>query len=229
MALSVVQSAQQHDQVSGTTTSKAFASNVAAGNLIVAVCGWIDITTTCSVSDSLGNSYVSAVGPTNMPSSGYRAQIFFAKNIVGGACTVTMTISATNINRRLGIAEVAGADAAAPLDVVSANTGTLSVPDSGSATTTVADEIIFGWCMSDGGNTAGTGFTEVQRIGLEEFEEKIVAVTGTYSATFTGSSGDWAAQMATFKQASAGGGASLDDGGFRLPVVAASTDIVSVW
>jgi hypothetical protein len=63
-----------------------------AGNLNVVVVGWNDTTSTVStVSDSLGNNYVLAIGPTT--GTGLRQSIYYAKGIKGGSNTVTVRFS----------------------------------------------------------------------------------------------------------------------------------------
>ena len=110
MALSNAQTPVSQISGSGTTVAKAFGSNVTAGNLIV-VCVWSPQSASHAVStveDSLGNTYELAIGPITQSSLGYRGYIYYAKNIGGGACTVTVTLrslarawngSATTANR----------------------------------------------------------------------------------------------------------------------------------
>ena len=54
--------------------------------------GWNDTTSTVSsVTDSRGNSYALAVGPTT--GTGLRQSIYYAKNIAAGSNTVTVTFN----------------------------------------------------------------------------------------------------------------------------------------
>src|SRR3989304_1598661 len=85
-----------------TTLAKAFASNVTAGNLIVvAVTKDAAADTIQTPTDSLGNTYALAV-KSNYNTSNY---IFYAMNITGGACTVTVTASSGSYYS-VGIIEV---------------------------------------------------------------------------------------------------------------------------
>jgi len=199
VAADVGSSSSTHKTSSSPTHASALI-NVTTGNLIVVAVGWgtnpVDIT---SVTDTAGNTYISAVGPVSLPTSPFRTQIFYAKNVTGGDLTVTVTYSADVTSSRLGLHEYSGASLTAPLDVTSSNTGASGNPDSGSAITTAANEIIFGWSLSSGGTTAGAGFTQRELIGSEATEDKSVTSIGSYSATFNSASGDWAALMATFK------------------------------
>ena len=88
-----------------------------------------------------------------------------------------------------------------PLDVTKFGTGTGPEANSGSATTTSSNELIFG-----AGNTAhhftaaGSGFTSrVINIYGSIAEDEVVGSSGSYSATATNSAGAWVMQMAAFK------------------------------
>src|SRR5919198_1312811 len=87
--------ARAKEITSETTNSLAFSSANTAGNLIVVYVVWSN-TGSVSLSDSRGNSYASAVGRTTWGSN-WSAQVFYARNIAGGANTVTATF-ATAIN-----------------------------------------------------------------------------------------------------------------------------------
>src|ERR1051326_5865677 len=108
---------------SGKTVPAVFATANTAGNLIVAYVVWSN-TGAVSVSDSRGNVYTSAVGPTAW-SNGASAQVFYARNIAAGTNTVTATFaSAVNPFGLLYVHEYAGVDPTLPLDVARAATGT---------------------------------------------------------------------------------------------------------
>ena len=63
-----------------------------AGNLNVVAVMWGDTTSAVSsVTDSRGNAYVLAVGPTK--ASGLTSAIYYAKNIAAGSNTVTVTFN----------------------------------------------------------------------------------------------------------------------------------------
>jgi len=186
---------------SGTTNSLAFASNNTAGNLIVAYVVWNnqgDVT----VSDSRGNPYTSAVGPT-LWSGCCRAQVFYARNIAGGANTVTTTFqTAVTQFGVLYVLEYSGIDPTVPVDVVAAAAGTGSAMNSGSATTTNAADLIFGAAVSSAAVTAvGTGFTSRTFQFGNLVEDKNVTTTGSYNATATQNGASWAMQMVAFRAA----------------------------
>src|SRR5205823_4359441 len=75
-----------------TTVSVAYPVAQTAGNLNVVVVGWNDTTSSVSsVTDSTGNNYALAIGPTT--GTGLRQSIYYAKSIAGGGNTVTVTFN----------------------------------------------------------------------------------------------------------------------------------------
>ena len=63
-----------------------------AGNLNVVAVGWNDTTSTVSsVSDSMGNNYVLAIGPTS--GTGLRQSIYYAGACKAGSNTVTVSLT----------------------------------------------------------------------------------------------------------------------------------------
>ena len=127
---------------SGTSDSLAFTGANTAGNLIVAYVIWSN-TSTVTLSDSKGNSYISAAGRTTWGSN-WSSQVFYAKGIAGGTNTVTATF-ATAIGSWavLYIHEYSGVDKIAPVDATVTSTGSSSAMNSGSLTTTFASDLLF--------------------------------------------------------------------------------------
>lgn len=216
-----VQDATAGDSASGTTVSVAFGSNVTAGNLIHVFVLFRDAGegSTNSITDSLGNTYtlIETVTRTNriMPH-------YYAKNISGGACTVTLNTPGSNQFRSLAVVEISGLDTTSPLDVFSSSvqetpTTTTDATVSGSATATAAGYMSA--CSmqvndigSGGPPAAGTGFTDdgtaLPPVGLNQgrLEHKTVSA-GSQEATFTAASNvAHATMMAIFKDAGGGGG-----------------------
>ncbi len=201
---------------SRSSDSLTFPSATTSGNLIVVSVGWSELLVTASISDNKGNTYTSAIGPTNGP-QGARAQTFYAQNITGGAThTVTVTYSGTVGFQSHCIHEYSGAATTGVLDVAAAASGTSTAP-SASGTTTNANDLIFGWCYDNNGTlTAGSGFTVRQAPDVAaKTEDKNVTSTGSWAANWSLSPSDgWIAQMAAFKDA--GGGAAAPK---RLPLL----------
>ena len=160
-----------------------------------------------SVTDSRGNSYALAIGPTS--GTGLRQSIYYARNIAAGSNTVTVTFNQAAAFVDVRILEYSGLDTANPLDKTAAASGSGTTASSGAATTTSANELIFGAGMTIATFTgAGSGF--ISRIittpDADIAEDRTVSATGSYSATAPNSSSNWVMQMATFKASGQGGG-----------------------
>jgi hypothetical protein len=129
---------------SGTTNGLAFNNSNTAGNLIVVYVVWCNVGTV-SLSDTRGNAYASAQAPTRWSNNQWSAQVFYAKNIAAGTNTVTATFGAAINNFGiLYLHEYSGIDRVNPLDVSNSAIGTSSAMSSGAATTTNANDLIFG-------------------------------------------------------------------------------------
>lgn len=192
--------------VFGTTISVAFPSNVTAGNLICAQSG-NDTSSghlTSSYSDTLSNTYATVVVSANNTTAGQRIDASYAKNIAGGACTVTANFSGSTLWRHIHVSEYSGLDTTAPLDQSSGGTGTGTSGSSGSKTTTTNGQLIYGG-SGNGLNTAGSGFTTLSTgssyANMSEYQ--IQSSAGSIAATFTGPSSDYCVVMMTFKAAGA--------------------------
>ena len=188
---------------SGASEAITFTAAQTSGNLNVVAVMWGDTTSTVSsVTDSKGNIYALAVGPTK--ASGLTSAIYYAKNIASGSNTVTVKFNQTASYPNVNVLEYRGLDTANPLDVRAPATGSGTTANSGSATTTSANELIVG-----AGNptsvfkSPGSGFTSrvINAFGGIS-EDKVVSSTGSYNATATLSSGTWVMQMATFRASS---------------------------
>ena len=174
-----------------------------AGNLNIVVVGWNDTTSTVSsVSDSRGNTYTPAVGPT--VGTALRQSIYYAKNIAAGSNTVTVAFNQAAAYPDVRVLEYSGADQTNPLDVTAGASGTGLTGNSGAATTTSANELVFGAGMTfDIYNAAGSGFTNRVITNFGDIaEDRSVTATGSYSATGAmRASAPWVMQMATFRAA----------------------------
>jgi hypothetical protein len=170
-----------------------------AGDLNIVVVGWNDTTSSVtSVKDSAGNTYNLGIGPTS--TTGLQQSIYYAANIVGGSNTVTVTFNQAAAYPDVRILEYRGVTT---LDASAGASGNSAITNSGSATTTSANELIFG------ANTiatvtagAGSGFTSriITSPDGDIAEDKLVTTAGSNSATATLSwAGPWIMQMVTFK------------------------------
>ena len=140
VAIGFVQVAAATPQSSVATVPVAYPGAQTQGDLNVVVVGWNDTTSTVqSVSDSAGNTYSLAVGPTS--GTGLRQSIYYSANIVGGSNTVTVTFNQAAAYPDIRVLEYRGITT---LDVVAGASGSSASANSGSATTTSANELIFG-------------------------------------------------------------------------------------
>lgn len=197
-----------------TTVSSIAATYTAAQSatdLNVVVISWEQSTGSVqSISDSSGNTYTVAVGPTAI--SGTASQIvYYAKNIASaaaGANTVTVTFSSAVPHPDLRIAEYSGVDPNNPLDVAVGGSGTSATTSSGSVTTTNANDLLVGANVVSNSTTGpGAGYTQRLLTSHQDIlEDMTVGATGSYSATAPQSPSGWyVMQMAAFRDLSAGG------------------------
>ncbi len=202
-------------QTPQATVNVTFTAAQVAGDLNVIVVGWSDSTASVgSVTDSKGNAYTLAVGPTIQ--SGVASQsIYYAKNIVSAAAgtnTVTVTFSTAAVYPDVRILEYNGADPNSPVDVTAANSGNSAISSSGSATTSNPTDLIFGANLVQTTTTGpGSGFTSrlLTSPDGDIAEDQMVTATGSYSATAPLSSGAWIMQMVAFRANAGGGGPVL--------------------
>jgi hypothetical protein len=177
------------------------------GDLNVVVVGWNNSTATVkSVTDTKGNVYKLAVGPTVQ--SGVATQaIYYAKNIAfatAGANTVTVNFNGSAAYPDIRILEYSGIDIISPLDVTAAASGNSASSSSGAVTTRVANELIIGANLVQTHTTAaGSGF--IQRMITvphgDIVEDRTVTAIGSYAAAAPISpSAQWIMQLVTFKR-----------------------------
>ena len=193
-----IQVASATPQTKTATVSVTYPGAQTSGDLNIVVVGWNDtVATVQSVKDSAGNTYSLAIGPTK--GTELQQSIYYAANIVGGSNTVTVTFKQSAADPDIRILEYRGV---AALDAKAGASGSSTTANSGSATTTSANELIFGADMvATTTGAAGSGFTS--RIITPDgdiAEDKVVTTAGSNSATATlDGSGPWVMQMATFK------------------------------
>lgn len=201
MAIARVQSAKIDTDATGTTQACAYGSNVTAGNFLIAAFGWAtfaatDPDTPTSIVDTLGNTWTQLrLGWESNIQTHFG--IWYAKNILGGANTLTFTLPISRQGRALIIAEYSGVHTTAPIDIDSAAlVGTTTNGTDGevsSSVSTTADGCmvmsVIGWGQSTTA-TAGTGETEVQNTGNGfttrlQMQEKLQASHAPITSTWT--------------------------------------------
>jgi hypothetical protein len=217
---------------SSAAPTLAFGSNVAAGNLICGFIQWdADTVTLNSVTDSLGNTYTLRNNPVT--NAAKRSAMFYAPNILGGACTLTFTFSGATTSAQV-IHEASGLDTSAPFDGSAMQSqDNVSGTDAATSTavvTTASGDYIFGatseWAIG-GVVSEGTGFT-VAGAGTNAPGGKIVGeyliqgAAGSIAATFTIPGGGYTFTGVMAFKAAAGGGSDLS-ASIGEPLIGGST------
>lgn len=186
----------------GNSTSATFDSNVTAGNLLVVALGGSALSAVdfAVLTDTLGNSFTLAGTYGATGDSTYGIAVFYAVAGSSGADTVSfVSHNPSSAFTRCLIHEFSGVTV---LDQFSTSSGGTFPLDSGAMTTTAANEVVFGWGVSDNGiTTIGSGFLLGRTQANQTTEYQIVLATGTYHATFPGdgSNNSWGCIGATFK------------------------------
>ncbi len=197
-----VQAAAAAPQAPTQTVTVTYPAAQSAGNLNIVVVGWNDAASAVqAVTDNHGNTYSLAIGPTI--GTGLTQAIYYAKNIIGGSTTVTVTFNQAAAYPDIRVLEYSGIDPVSPLDVTAGAAGNSATANSGSATTRTTNELIFGANMV-ATLTQGPGSTFTTRILTtpdgDIAEDRIVSATGAYSASAPlTAAGPWVMQMAAFK------------------------------
>jgi hypothetical protein len=202
-----VQSAYAAPQTPQSTVPVTYPSAQTTGNMNVVVAGWNDTTAIVkSVTDSKGNVYKLAVGPTLLAGN-LSQSIYYCPNISAtsaGANAVTVTFTQPVIYADIRILEYSGISQTNPVDEVVSGTGNSATSSSGTLATTSASDLLIGANMVQTATVgAGTGFT--QRLLTSDgdiVEDKAVTSAGSYSAsTSLSGSGGWVMQMVAFRAA----------------------------
>jgi hypothetical protein len=190
-----------------SSVSVPFPSSNHAGNLIVAFVRMSTASQTVTVKDAAGNVYADAVSQAQT-TDGHQIHIFYAKNVIGGANTVTAAFSSTNNHPWIAVYEYSGLSTTSPLDRTAHTQGSGSTANSGAtAPTTSANELVFAAAglpaSYTGSATAGTGYTVTQQdTGSSRAANEAAGAssTGAFSGVFNlGYATNWTAVVATFK------------------------------
>jgi hypothetical protein len=196
-----------HGKPSSLTLS--FPANTSAGHLLLVAFDYAKGATPSAVTDSQGNSFTLVRSPLTTP-GGVVSSVYYAKNIKGGADTVTVTLSAASSYLGVYLSEYSGINATSPIDAQAGASGKASAVSSGDATTTAAGDIIYGFCVADSACTTGSGFTARSTLDSNLVENKIAGSPGKYAATGTANNG-WSMLMLALKSNSAAPGGTADD------------------
>jgi len=192
-------------------------SSSSSGNLIVVgfqLAGGSNTTTTLiSVTDNVGNLYSEAGAARSVDTAeGSMVDIWYAKNSVSGAISVTITPNLIGQTGGAVIWELSGVDATSPLNQTSVlnSQATSTTPTGASVTTASANQLIISLVAVANtitGIAPGNTFTNDSAVLLNGWAHLITSSTGTYSAQWTQSpSGTYASSTASFNAAASGTG-----------------------
>ena len=190
---------------SSSSLSLSFPANTVAGDLLLVAFDYDTSAIPSSVTDFQGNVFT-AVGSQLTSPGGARSRVYYAKNIKGGADTVTVNLSANSGWLELYLTEYSGADQTNPIDAQAGASGNAGAVSSGNATTTAASDVIYGYCVGDWVCTAGSGFATRSNFHGNLIEDKLAGNAGTYAATGSATNG-WTMQVVALKPASSVAGA----------------------
>jgi len=196
-AVSSAQTIAAQSPSSAASLSLSFLTNTVAGDLIMVAFDYDTNTVPSSVTDSQGNTFTQVGSQLTSPGA-TRSVVYYAKNIKGGADTVTVNLSGTSAWLELYLSEYTGVNQTNPIDVQAGAAGSAGAVSSGNATTTAAGDIIYGSCVGDWVCTAGTGFTARSNFLGNLIEDQVVGAAGSYAATGSATNG-WTMQMVAIK------------------------------
>ena len=194
---SYVQAVANKASGSASSFSISFPNNTVAGDIILVGFDYSTSATVSSVSDSQGNAFTQVGTPLTSP-GGNHSLVYYAKNIKGGANTVTVSLSGNSPYVLVYLTEYFGLNPTNPIDAQAGAVGAAGPVSSGNATTTVAGDVIYGQCWGDVACTAGSGFMARSTFDGNLIEDAIAGNPGTYAATGT-AGGGWTMQMVALK------------------------------
>jgi len=200
MAFSFVRTTQLN-VVGASVVSMPLSAAAVANNFLVIHTKHTNVNGFVSLVDNVGNTYAVAGGPVD---NGVNARIYqyYGVQVIGGATTLTLTISGTD-NTRVIIDEFSGGALtnAALFDQVASNTGT-GTSSSVSLSPTQAGCLIIGGIGHAAAivtPAAGSGFTLSSSSAAQIGEYKLSGTTSeTVAASWTNSAA-WASLAASYK------------------------------
>ena len=181
--------------------SVSFPNNTLAGDLILVGFDFDTNSAPLSVRDSQGDTFIQVGSHLTSPGA-CRAVVYYAKNINGGADTVTINLTANSAWMEVYLTEYAGVNQTNPIDAQTGAAGNAGPVSSGKAMTTAAGDVIYGYCVGDGTCTVGSGFAARSTLDSNLIEDETAGNPGPYAATGSATNG-WTMQMVALKPASA--------------------------
>lgn len=229
MAIADVQSPVTFIDTADNAVNKTIAlgSNVTLGSLLLLIVSAVGHNVgSCTVSDSLGNTWTSVQGDAFWAGSSHGVGFFVAKVTTAGACTVTLNKNGATTSVAMELSEISGWDGTNALDGVTViDTGNDATAPLTMSATSIADDFLFTAICGDPASaftpgSPASGFTARSSLNNEATFNQLKTATrkpgatGTYSAgwpsmTNAGSNG-WAVLAFAIKgQAGGGGGGTI--------------------
>jgi hypothetical protein len=209
-AQAIVTKANATDRSGSSFSTLAMPSqNVAAGNLIFAMCGSYTAPGTVTVTDTGSDTFTPSPDGLIAYNSDMNMETFYAKNTAANASDVVTCHYSTAAAYLLATSiQASGLSTSSPFDTHAMGTGQGTTQTTGSFTTATASEIIFaGVYEENAGNTltAGTNYTlqnnPAAGTGADETRITVAILTGT-TATFSDVSNEhYIIQAMTFEAA----------------------------
>jgi hypothetical protein len=228
---------QHTGATSGTpTVTKAFASNLAVGNLVV-VCGMrfspsVDEFVAGDVTQSAGTAVLSTfsldknLSRDNGAGAKSVAGLFSATVLTAGSCTIQLAGGLSGATQNVGIAEF-HSDAATSFSVEASNTGNGASGNAVTGSSSSAGAALFVGCEADftsvaTAHTEGAGYSLIYEeedglnfaTGSSEYQIVSTGTTDTADWTIATNAG-WAAVLAVYKEVIVASGAVIGAG--RIP------------
>ena len=195
----LAQATAGHASGSASTFSLAFPNSTLAGDVILVGFDFTANATLSSLSDSQGNTFTE-VGTELASPGGAQSRVYYAQSIKGGADTVTVNLSASSGYIEVYLTEYYGMNPTSPIDVRAGAAGNAGLASSGNATTTLAGDVIYGYCVGDIACTAGANFAPRSTFDGNLIEDTTAGNPGVYAATASANSG-WTMQIVALKPA----------------------------
>jgi hypothetical protein len=187
-----------------------------SGNLLVV--GWASgsgggATTIASITDNAGNPYAECSGSravdANMNEMG---DVWYAKNSVSGATTLTITTNPAGASGSAVIWEFSGAETSSPLDQAVAldSQPATTTPSGASITASVSKELIVSMAWGQGTVSSilsGNAFANDSLASGGGWAHYVPSSPGTYHAQWNSNLGSYASSAVAFRGAAAGGSA----------------------
>ena len=199
-SIAFVQAAAKATSASATSLTTSFTANTLAGDVILVGFDFSTSASASSITDSQGNTFTEVGSQLTSP-GGSRSRVYAAKNIKGGADTVTVTLSGSSSWLEIYLTEYSGVDTVTPVDAQAGASGSAASVSSGNATTTQAGDVIYGYCVADWKCSAGSGFAARSTLNNNLIEDMQAGAAGSYAAKATANNG-WTMQLVALKVSS---------------------------